>query len=146
MQKSFHALIRGRMTWKYELETRGGHCIVREINARFQSGCNSGVQFCHSSTWFVADSVTPSQLAPRLTSLNHSIRSAQLLVFAPLQGNPRSEIPSISSAPWDRARPLLFPSPRLKEVNKVNHAQTLFRRGGCFVRLVFSGTRSRAKT
>jgi hypothetical protein len=24
------------MTWKYELEIRGGHFIVREINARFQ--------------------------------------------------------------------------------------------------------------
>jgi len=35
-KKTFHALIRGRMPWKYELETRGGHYIVRETNARFQ--------------------------------------------------------------------------------------------------------------
>jgi hypothetical protein len=65
----------------------------------------------------VADCVTPSQLAPRQTSPNHSIRKSQLLVFAPLQGNPRNEMPSISAEPWDRARPLLLPLPRLKEVN-----------------------------
>jgi hypothetical protein len=57
------------------------------------------VQFCHSSAWFVADCVTPSQLAPQRTFPNHTMPSAQLLVFAPLQGNPRSELPSIRSGP-----------------------------------------------
>jgi hypothetical protein len=88
------------MTWKYELETRGRHCIVRETNARFR--LRDAILTCNFVMVLLGPLRIVSGQLPSATGLTfqpHSIRSSQMPVFAPVHRNPQTEMPPIRSEP-----------------------------------------------